>query len=327
MNRKELKTSARKTLRKHYRFLIIVCLVSSLIGSEFSSSITIAQVGAKKESDISIFEMSNTKQKFNTLKDEVEEQSSEIKDGKDLILNHKKSIFMSAVRVFTTGSIYAVVGRTVKSIINSYSLWMCILIIFAMAILLSLWYLMVNVYTVISRRMFLEARVYKRVRKTRYMYLQRTKTWLKVAKVMFLRYIYTLLWTLTIVGGIIKHFSYFMVPFIVAENPNIKARDAINLSRKMMDGYKWEAFKLEFSFIGWNILGLFTLGLSSIFYSNAYEVATFSEFFVKLRKKAIDKKLEGYKYFNDEYLYEVAPKEVLNKEYKENSPPFRRVRD
>lgn len=317
MNRKELKTSARKTLRKHYRFLIIVCLVSSLIGSEFSSSITIAQVGAKKESDISIFEMSNTKQKFNTLKDEVEKQSSEIKDGKDLILNHKKSIFMSAVRVFTTGSIYAVVGRTVKSIINSYSLWMCILIIFAMAILLSLWYLMVNVYTVISRRMFLEARVYKRVRKTRYMYLQRTKTWLKVAKVMFLRYIYTLLWTLTIVGGIIKHFSYFMVPFIVAENPNIKAHDAINLSRKMMDGYKWEAFKLEFSFIGWNILGLFTLGLSSIFYSNAYEVATFSEFFVKLRKKAIKDKIEGYEYFNDEYLYEVAPKEQLDKEYKE----------
>ena len=136
MNRKELKTSARKTLRKHYRFLIIVCLVSSLIGSEFSSSITIAQVGAKKESDISIFEMSNTKQKFNTLKDEVEKQSSEIKDGKDLILNHKKSIFMSAVRVFTTGSIYAVVGRTIKSVIKSYSFWMAILMLMDVILLI-----------------------------------------------------------------------------------------------------------------------------------------------------------------------------------------------
>ena len=317
MSIKELKTSARKTVRRHYRFLIIVCLVSSLIGSEFSSSITIAQVGAKKESDISIFEMSDTKQKFNTLRDEVEKQSSEIKDGKDLVLNHKKSIFMSAVRVFTTGSIYAVIFRTVKSIVNSYSFWMSIFIIFAMIILLSLWYLIANVYTVISRRMFLEARVYKRVRKTRYLYLQRTKTWLKVAKVMFVRYIYTLLWTLTIVGGVIKHFSYLMVPFIVAENPDIKARDAINLSRRMMDGHKLEAFKLELSFIGWNILGLVTLGLSSIFFSNAYEVATFSEFFAKLRKETINKKIEGYEYFNDKYLYEIAPKGVLDKEYKE----------
>lgn len=317
MNIKELKNGARKTIKKHYRFLIIACLVSSLIGSEFSSSITIAQVGVKKETDISIVEMTNTKQKFNVLKKEVKEQSSKIKDGEDLVLNHKKSVFMSAIRVFTTGTLYAVVGRTIKSVIKSYSFWMAILIIVAMLFVLSLWYLVVNVYTVISRRMFLEARVYKRVRKTRYLYLQKTKTWLKVAKVMFLKYIYTLLWTLTIVGGMIKHFSYLMVPFIVAENPNIPAHDAINLSRKMMDGYKWEAFKIKLSFIGWNILGLLTLGLSSIFYSNAYEVATYSEFFVKLRKKAINDKLDGYKYFNDKYLYEVASHEELEKEYKE----------
>ena len=317
MNIKELKTSARKTIKKHYRFLIIACLVSSLIGSEFSSSITIAQVGVKKESDISIFEMTNTKQRFNVLKEEVEEQSSKIKDGEDLVLNHKKSIFKSAVRVFTTGTLYAIIIRTVKSIIKSYNFWMGLLIILAMLLVLSLWYLVVDVYTVISRRIFLEARTYKRVRKTRYLFIQRTKTWLKVAKVMFLKYVYTLLWTLTIVGGFIKHFSYLMVPFIVAENPHIPARDAINLSRRMMDGYKWEAFKLKLSFIGWNILGLLTLGLSSIFFSNAYEVATFSEFFVKLRKKAIDNKIEGYKYFNDKYLYEVASKEELDKEYKE----------
>lgn len=43
-------------------------------------------------------------------------------------------------------------------------------------------------------------------------------------------------WSLTIVGLPIKHYSYKMVPYLLAENPNLKPREAIMLSRQMMDG-------------------------------------------------------------------------------------------
>ena len=73
---------------------------------------------------------------------------------------------------------------------------------------------------------------------------------------MFVTSAFYSLWCLTIVGIFIKRYSYILVPYIIAENPKIKTLDAINLSRKMMDGHKWECFKLELSYIGWLILGI-----------------------------------------------------------------------
>ena len=43
----------------------------------------------------------------------------------------------------------------------------------------------------------------------------------KAAVAMFLREVFLALWSLTIVGGIIKNYSYYMVPYIVAENPDL----------------------------------------------------------------------------------------------------------
>ena len=53
---------------------------------------------------------------------------------------------------------------------------------------------------------------------------------------MFLVSLYQMLWSLTIVGGVIKYFSYYLVPYIAAENPDISPREAINLSRRLMKG-------------------------------------------------------------------------------------------
>ena len=50
-------------------------------------------------------------------------------------------------------------------------------------------------------------------------------------------------------GDIIN--QYYLVPYIVAENPDINPREAIQLSKMMMYGHKLECFKLEMSFFGW----------------------------------------------------------------------------
>ena len=77
---------------------------------------------------------------------------------------------------------------------------------------------------------------------------------------MLLMGIYVFLWTLLlIVPGIIKAFSYALVPYILTDKPELTAEEAINLSMKMMDGHKLDLFILSLSFIGWSILAIFTL--------------------------------------------------------------------
>lgn len=93
----------------------------------------------------------------------------------------------------------------------------------------------------------------------------------------FLRGLYTFLWMLLfIIPGIVKSYSYAMTPFILAENPNMSAQEAITASKELMDGHKYELFCLDFSFIGWCLLNIFTLGFGSLFlnpYMNAAHAA------------------------------------------------------
>lgn len=78
----------------------------------------------------------------------------------------------------------------------------------------------------------------------------------------FLMMLFTYLWMLLlIIPGIVKAFAYSMTPYILKDNPELTANQAINLSVKMMKGHKFDLFYLELSFIGWGILSVFTLGL------------------------------------------------------------------
>ena len=77
-----------------------------------------------------------------------------------------------------------------------------------------------------------------------------------------------------------------MVPYILADNPKMGADNAITLSRKMMDGNKFELFVLELSFIGWYLLGLLALGVGILFV-NPYYNATEAQLYLVLRENAI----------------------------------------
>ena len=78
----------------------------------------------------------------------------------------------------------------------------------------------------------------------------------------FLKDLFIFLWSLLfVIPGIIKIFSYAMTPYILEEHPELSANDAIDRSRAMMKGHKFDLFWLFLSFIGWFILAFFTLGI------------------------------------------------------------------
>lgn len=107
--------------------------------------------------------------------------------------------------------------------------------------------------------------------------------YLNVVKVMFMKDLFTFLWSLLfIIPGIIKAYEYYMVPYILSENPDIDYRDALQLSRSMMDGHKFSLFVLEWSFIGWELLGILCCGIGLLFV-NPYKNATYAELYAVLR--------------------------------------------
>ena len=92
---------------------------------------------------------------------------------------------------------------------------------------------------------------------------------------MLLKNIYICLWTmLFVIPGIIQAYSYRLVPYILADDPEIGANEAITRSRYMMNGNKWRAFMLDLSFIGWYILSAITFGLVGLFYLHPYKYGT-----------------------------------------------------
>ena len=85
--------------------------------------------------------------------------------------------------------------------------------------------------------------------------------WKKIGG-MLLMGILTFLWSLLfIIPGIIKAFSYAMTPFILDENPELGASEAIHRSRMMMKNHKFDLFWLYLSFIGWFLLCCITCGI------------------------------------------------------------------
>lgn len=100
-----------------------------------------------------------------------------------------------------------------------------------------------------------------------------------IVKTMFVRGLYNTLWTLLlIIPGIVKSYEYMMVPYILSEEPNLTANEAITRSRDITYGHKWDIFVLDLSFIGWNLLDLITFGIAK-FFVRPYQDATFAKLY------------------------------------------------
>ncbi len=109
--------------------------------------------------------------------------------------------------------------------------------------------------------------------------------YMNIVKTMFLRNLYTFLWSLLfVIPGIVKAYEYRMVPYLLAEYPDMASSEAFRISREMMMGNKAEAFVLDLTFIGWNILSTITFGLSGIFYSGPYQMLTNAALYLTLKK-------------------------------------------
>ena len=313
MNRKKLKFKAKKVFKKHIFIFILVCLIATFIVSETRDTLILYRLENTSANNKVVNEI--RKHSIDKVDQKVKEANEKLKKVEPGLYERKEGVLSTVINSVSTGSLYVGMYRSINNIIKSKNITISIILFMNFMLYFSIWFLIINTYNVVSRRIFLESRIYKKITYDKFIYLFRIKRLFKTAKTMFLKFIFLSLWSLTIVGGIIKRYSYFLVPYILAENPDINSLDAITLSRRMMQNHKWECFKLQISFIGWNLLGILTFNLSRIFYSNPYMTATNTEYYVYLRSEAIKNKIPLSEKLNDKYLYKKATIKELKEEY------------
>ncbi len=99
-------------------------------------------------------------------------------------------------------------------------------------------------------------------------------------------FVFTALWSLLlIIPGIIKGYSYMMTMYILADEPELSAKEAMQKSMYLMDGHKMELFVLQLSFIGWMLLSSLTFGLLLVYVIPYMEAAT-ANFYQSIKREA-----------------------------------------
>ena len=326
MDRKGMKVAAKKAQRQHYWMIVAICLFASVFGVAYTSSTlsvsTNISISTPQTEDSTQFnDMYDVLQDLavgneNDAREKVKQNQEQIvNNDTDATFGRRRGVIASLLNSFASGSMVIAVADAINSVTHNGGVSIAVPVILSLAVYIFVWLFIQETYRIVMARMLLEGRSYNKLPASRFFYPIHTRKWPRMAWTMFVENVFLFLWSLTIVGFFIKQYSYRMVPYIVAENPNIEALDAIRLSRRMMKGHKWECFVADCSFLGWYLLNLITFGLSGIFYSNGYNAAFFAEYYVYVRSMAKTTGIAGSEMLNDEYLYFKADPQTLHTTY------------
>jgi len=320
LRRRELKIKGRNAFYRNWKSCILICFVFViLVGGTIISFKHSVNVDTPNNISINIHHLKG------------ENNSEIVNDFINSLTGNEPvdNVFLSNATKGVIGSISNNISKTGSFLFGGLNalnqalfkdrIWASVIIIIGSILSLIYWIFVSKVLEVGRARFFLENRRFVKTKASKILLPYRLKKTFNVAKTIFIKNVYNILWYFTIIGGFIKNYSYAMVPYILAENPNMKSKDVINLSKSMMNGYKWELFKLDLSFIGWHFLGIITFNIANLVFTNPYMEATKVEVYMYLRdlaktkgiknsNKLADTNLDGDIIFSEYPLYEYGLK-------------------
>ena len=84
----------------------------------------------------------------------------------------------------------------------------------------------------------------------------------KLILLSIVQYLFIFLWSLLfVIPGIIAAYRYRFAVYNLCEDPEMGVMEALNMSKAQTNGFKWQLFALDWSFIGWILLCGLTLGI------------------------------------------------------------------
>lgn len=296
---KEVKEKAWKSTFKSYFKNMVVVFIALLVingGYKYSTNninnITNYSIGIirneKTNADI-IRDFVKTIDEVNVKKEELQSKYS----------RGVLAVFFNEITA--SGSMIFGIINAINSFVFSGKISTFIIIVLGLIVSVLGFIFISNIIVIGLKRYFLEQRKYRNTNIDKIFYGFRKKYYFNIAYIMIKRFIYQMLWNLTIIGGFIKHYEYLMIPYILAENPKIKCKEAFILSKEMMNNHKLEAFKLDITLIPWKVIEALTLNISSIFFYNAYRECIRAEYYMRVRNLEYEK-LTNKELLNDRIL-------------------------
>ncbi|MBQ8891556.1 MAG: hypothetical protein IJ068_01680 [Bacilli bacterium] len=311
MNYKKIKLDAKKNVTHNYfKNVIVVFLCTLLISGISLSSKNIFDIDI---TDVKNIELINSNYKSNS--EIIDEFIKQINDSKDLDENLAKRVTHGVVSVVvneitTTKSVVFSLLNSINKFLGGH-ISVGIVIIISNILLIFMRTIFIAVFEIGKNRYFLEQRRYLKTNIDRTLYPYKKKKTFHLALILFVKNLYLFLWSFTIIGYFIKYYEYAMIPYILAENPNIKMREAFRLSKELMKQEKFNLFKLDLLLAIYKIPGLFTFNLTNYFFTDIYAATLYSEFYMNLRNYKRED-LTNKNLLNDKLLAIDYP---VNKEY------------
>ena len=274
MNIKELKKEAKRNIKNNYfKSLLVVVFTTFVIsgGVNLSSRNILNKTDITSSEQIEVVNTYNRKSNSEVL-DEILEKTEQEKETESKISNK-----------YYKGLTSTIVNETAKSrsitfgILNSINNFLggnisiAYIIIISNIILFLLRGFFLSALEVGRNRYFLEQRRYLNTNIDSALYPYKKKRPIHISAILMLKDLKLFLWSLTIIGGVIKTYEYAMIPFLLAENPNMKSKELFKTSKELMKGNKFKLFKIDLSLLLYELLGTFTFSLLNIFFTNIYK--------------------------------------------------------
>ena len=304
-SRSKLKRQGKSAFYRNWKSCILICFIYTiLVGGTIISfnrefdfdyrdnikNININNINADSNSDI-----------VNEFLQGI--SGEEKKEESEFLTSATNGVFATLVNnVSRSGSYLFGFLNAINQMLFKDRIWASVIIIIGAVISLFYWIFVSKVLEVGQARFFLENKRFTKTKANKLLLPYRLGKTTHTAYTMFIKNIYTILWSFTIVGGFIKHYSYCLVPYILAENPNMKTKEVLKLSQDMMNGYKWEMFKLDLSFIGYYLLGILTFNISNLVFTTPYINSTKAESYMLIREISKTKGIENIGLLKDNQL-------------------------
>ena len=315
MDYKKIKKDARINLKRNYLKNVIVVFIFSILiaGGIKLSSKNILDVDLSKEKNWNILYNSQNKSNSEIIDELLEKTIEEKENQKSNEQKYSRGVLAIIINEITATKsiVFSILDSVNKMFGGKVTLAVVIIIADIVLVLIKTFFL--EVIEIGKNRYFLEQRRYLDTNVDKLLYTYKKKKTLKISIILFLKNFYLFLWNFTIIGGIIKYYEYSMIPYILAENPNISSKDAFKLSKELTKGDKFKIFKIDLSLIGWKILGILTFNIGNIFFTNVYKETLFCELYTYLRNEKYDE-LSFKELLNDDLLF---VKDFVNSAYPE----------
>ena len=284
--RKQIKTKAKEAFKVNYWKCVLVGLIFCVIVGGASGTFSGATSGMSSTSSGLIYNSTKVDEEVDSIEsdmDDMEDELDEIADKIDEIDNEENADEDDITAIgFTVASSsdedgeIDVDGTSIAFGLAAFGFFMLaamIIILITTAVGLAIKILLINPVEFGCKNFF--RRNLDEPANLSSVTFGFDKNYKNAVKTGFFKDLFVWLWSLLfVIPGIIKAYEYRLVPYIYAENPDMKYSDILAESSKLMKGNKWKTFVLDLSFIGWEILSLMTCGLLSVFYVDPYRLQT-----------------------------------------------------